>query len=92
MAKSNVVQIKLVSSADTGFFYVTQEECARAQTNKLELKKAIDPVARKHVVFKAKQRLSSLAARLTYEGGSAEASRWPHDPRRLLGRERIDRR
>ena len=26
MAKTNTVQIKLVSSADTGFFYVTQEE------------------------------------------------------------------
>jgi large subunit ribosomal protein L33 len=50
MAKSNTVQIKLVSSADTGFFYVTKKN-ARAQTNKLELKK-YDPVARKHVVFK----------------------------------------
>jgi large subunit ribosomal protein L33 len=50
MAKSNVVQIKLVSSADTGFFYVTKKN-ARAQTGKLELKK-YDPVARKHVLFK----------------------------------------
>jgi large subunit ribosomal protein L33 len=50
MAKTNVVQIKLVSSADTGFFYVTKKN-ARAQTNKLELKK-YDPVARKHVLFK----------------------------------------
>jgi large subunit ribosomal protein L33 len=50
MAKSNVVQIKLVSSADTGFYYVTRKN-ARTQTNKLELKK-YDPVARKHVVFK----------------------------------------
>ena len=50
MAKSNVVQIKLVSTADTGFFYVTKKN-ARAQTNKLELKK-YDPVARKHVLFK----------------------------------------
>ena len=50
MAKSNVVQIKLVSSADTGFFYVTKKN-ARAQTSKLELKK-YDPVARKHVLFK----------------------------------------
>ncbi len=45
-----LVQIKLVSSADTGFFYVTKKN-ARAQTNKLELKK-YDPVARKHVLFK----------------------------------------
>jgi large subunit ribosomal protein L33 len=50
MAKSNTVQIKLVSSADTGFFYVTKKN-ARTTTNKLELKK-YDPVARKHVVFK----------------------------------------
>ena len=50
MAKSNVVQIKLVSTADTGFFYVTKKN-ARAQTNNLDVKKD-DPVARKHVVFK----------------------------------------
>ncbi len=50
MAKTNTVQIKLVSSADTGYFYVTKKN-ARSQTGKLELKK-YDPVARKHVVFK----------------------------------------
>jgi large subunit ribosomal protein L33 len=50
MAKSNVVQIRLVSSADTGYFYVTKKN-ARAQTSKLELKK-YDPVVRKHVVFR----------------------------------------
>ena len=42
MAKSNTVQIKLVSTADTGFFYVTKKN-ARAQTTKLELNK-YDPV------------------------------------------------
>ena len=50
MAKSNVVQIKLVSTADTGYFYVTKKN-ARAQTAKLELNK-YDPVVRKHVKFK----------------------------------------
>jgi large subunit ribosomal protein L33 len=50
MAKSNTVQIKLVSTADTGFFYVTKKN-ARAQTSKLELNK-YDPVVRKHVPFK----------------------------------------
>jgi large subunit ribosomal protein L33 len=50
MAKSNTVQIKLVSTADTGFFYVTKKN-ARAQTTKLELNK-YDPVIRKHVPFK----------------------------------------
>ncbi len=47
MAKSNVVQIKLVSTADTGYFYVTKKN-ARAQTQKLELTK-YEPVVRKHV-------------------------------------------
>lgn len=50
MAKSNTILIKLVSSADTGFFYVTKKN-PRAKTEKLELKK-YDPLARKHVVFK----------------------------------------
>ncbi len=40
MAKTNTVQIKLVSSADTGFFYVTKKN-ARTQTGKLELKSTI---------------------------------------------------
>jgi large subunit ribosomal protein L33 len=50
MAKSNTVLIKLVSSADTGFYYVTKKN-PRTKTAKLELKK-YDPVARKHVAFK----------------------------------------
>jgi large subunit ribosomal protein L33 len=50
MAKSNTVLIKLVSSADTGFYYVTKKN-PRTKTEKLELKK-YDPVARKHVLFK----------------------------------------
>ena len=50
MAKTNTVLIKLVSSADTGFFYVTKKN-PRTKTEKLELKK-FDPVAKKHVIFK----------------------------------------
>ena len=50
MAKTNTVLIKLVSSADTGYYYVTRKN-PRSKTDKLELKK-YDPVARKHVVFK----------------------------------------
>lgn len=50
MAKSNTILIKLLSTADTGYFYVTKKN-ARAATGKLELKK-YDPVARKHVVFR----------------------------------------
>lgn len=49
-AKQNTVLIKLVSTADTGYFYVTKKN-ARTATNKLEFRK-YDPVARKHVVFK----------------------------------------
>jgi large subunit ribosomal protein L33 len=50
MAKANSVKIKLVSSADTGFYYVTKKN-ARTMTEKLTMKK-YDPVARKHVEFK----------------------------------------
>jgi large subunit ribosomal protein L33 len=51
MAKKNIITtIKLLSSADTGFFYVTQKN-PRKKPEKLELKK-YDPVVRKHVVFR----------------------------------------
>jgi large subunit ribosomal protein L33 len=50
MAKPATVKIKLVSSADTGFFYVTKKN-PRTQTEKLSFKK-YDPVVRKHVDFK----------------------------------------
>ena len=50
MAKATTVKIKLVSSADTGFYYVTKKN-ARTKTEKMVLKK-YDPVARKHVEFR----------------------------------------
>ncbi|HXA71748.1 MAG TPA: 50S ribosomal protein L33 [Stellaceae bacterium] len=50
MAKTSSVLIKLVSTADTGFYYVTRKN-PRTKTEKLELKK-YDPIARKHVAFK----------------------------------------
>lgn len=50
MAKQNTVLIKLVSTADTGFYYVTKKN-PRTSTEKLEFRK-YDPVARKHVKFK----------------------------------------
>ncbi len=50
MAKPNTILIKLVSSADTGYFYVAKKN-PRTQTEKLEFKK-YDPIARKHVAFK----------------------------------------
>jgi large subunit ribosomal protein L33 len=50
MAKPVTQKIKLVSSAGTGFYYVTKKN-PRNMTEKLALKK-YDPVARKHVEFK----------------------------------------
>jgi large subunit ribosomal protein L33 len=50
MAKAATVKIKLVSSADTGYYYVTKKN-SRTKTEKLTLKK-YDPVARKHVEFR----------------------------------------
>ncbi len=50
MAKPATVKIKLVSTADTGFYYVTKKN-PRTKTEKLELRK-YDPVARRHVLFK----------------------------------------
>ena len=50
MAKPATVLIKLVSTADTGYYYVTKKN-PRTQTEKLEMRK-YDPVARKHVLFK----------------------------------------
>lgn len=50
MAKPATVKIKLVSTADTGFFYVTKKN-PRNQTEKMSFRK-YDPVARKHVEFK----------------------------------------
>jgi large subunit ribosomal protein L33 len=50
MAKPASIKIKLVSTADTGYYYVTKKN-PRTQTEKLSMKK-YDPVARKHVEFK----------------------------------------
>jgi large subunit ribosomal protein L33 len=50
MAKSTMIKIKLLSSADTGYFYVTKKN-SRTQTEKM-VKKKYDPVAKKHVEFR----------------------------------------
>ena len=50
MAKPATQLIKLVSSADTGYYYVTKKN-PRNSTDKFEFKK-YDPVVRKHVIFK----------------------------------------
>lgn len=50
MAKPASIKIRMNSTADTGFFYVTKKN-ARTKTDKMVLKK-YDPVIRKHVEFK----------------------------------------
>jgi large subunit ribosomal protein L33 len=50
MAKAVTIKIKLVSTADTGFYYVAKKN-SRTMTDKM-VKKKYDPVARKHVEFK----------------------------------------
>lgn len=50
MAKATTIKIKLVSTADTGYFYVTKKN-SRTMTEKFAAKK-YDPIARKHVEFK----------------------------------------
>ena len=50
MAKATTIKMRLVSSADTGFFYVTKKN-SRTMTEKLTVKK-YDPVVRKHVEFR----------------------------------------
>ncbi len=50
MAKPSTILVKLVSTADTGYFYVAKRN-PRKKPEKLSLRK-FDPRARKHVQFK----------------------------------------
>lgn len=50
MAKATTIKIKLLSTADTGFFYVTRKN-SRTMTDKM-VKRKYDPIARKHVDFR----------------------------------------
>ena len=50
MAKATTIKVRLNSTADTGYFYVTKKN-SRTQTEKLTMRK-YDPVVRKHVEFK----------------------------------------
>ena len=50
MAKATTIKIKLLSTADTGFFYVARKN-SRTMTEKM-VKTKYDPVARKHVEFR----------------------------------------
>ena len=60
MAKAVTIKVKLVSSADTGFYYVAKKN-SRTMTDKL-VKKKYDPVARKHVEFRKVEDQVSTAA------------------------------
>lgn len=50
MAKKEREKIKLLSTADTGFYYTTTKN-RKTTPDKLEFKK-YDPIVRKHVTFK----------------------------------------
>jgi large subunit ribosomal protein L33 len=50
MAKAVNLKIKLVSSADTGHYYVTKKN-SRTMTEKM-VKKKYDPIAKKHVEYR----------------------------------------
>lgn len=50
MASAARVVVKLVSTAETGYFYTTTKN-KRTTPEKLEFKK-YDPVIRKHVIFR----------------------------------------
>ena len=50
MAKAANIKIKLLATADTGYFYVTSKN-SRTKTDKM-VKRKYDPVAKKHVEFK----------------------------------------
>ncbi len=68
MAKTSMVKIKLVSSADTGYYYVTKKN-SRTKTDKL-VKKKYDPIAKKPRRVSRRQdqvaRLESHTAILDY--------------------------
>lgn len=48
--KNTRIQIKLVSTANTGYFYITKKN-PRRTTGKLEMRK-YDPKIRQHVTFR----------------------------------------
>ena len=50
MANATTIKVKLLSTADTGFFYVAKKN-SRTMTDKLSMRK-YDPVVKKHVEFK----------------------------------------
>src|SRR5580700_11208988 len=88
MAKAAMIKIKLLSTADTGYFYVTKKN-ARTKTEKLAFKK-YDPVVRKHVEFK-ETKIKKLGK---FTRSSRSAWRVRQDRRRVppAGFDRVGRR
>jgi large subunit ribosomal protein L33 len=86
MAKPVTQKIKLVSSAGTGFYYVTKKN-PRNQTEKLVFKK-YDPVGARRRILKPNQvgatgGLLRFAQRsLTAVSGPFQRNRWPTETRR----------
>ncbi len=66
MAKSATIKVKLVSSADTGFYYVTKKN-SRTMTEKLTMKK-YDPVAQEARRIPRSQNQVSPFSVATYRG------------------------
>ena len=69
MAKPTTLQIKLVSSAGTGHFYVTKKN-PRTLTEKME-KMKYDPRVRKHVLYK-EQKITKIKPKLSTTGGTSD--------------------
>jgi large subunit ribosomal protein L33 len=59
MYKATNIKIKLVSSADTGFYYVTRKNSRTMITSSSEIR----PVAKKHVEFAIRSSRPSLIYR-----------------------------
>ncbi len=70
MAKPASIKIRLNSTADTGFFYVTKKN-ARTMTENLVLKKN-DPVVLKHVEFKAGKIMKDRPSRFDYRSARSQ--------------------
>ena len=64
MAKAATIAIKMLSTADTGFFYVAKKN-PRKKPEKFEFRK-YDPVVRKHVLFKETKIKYRLSDKIRY--------------------------
>lgn len=52
MAKPATIKIRLNSTADTGYFYVTKKNPRSLNTTEKLVMRKYDPIVRKHVDFK----------------------------------------